>query len=420
MSEQMLINRTLFLKLPTGSDRRLALLTGARQTGKTTLLKIKYPHLHYINLDAPENRELVRSISSFAWHQTIGNAVMDEAQKEPSLFEKVKYAFDDGKIQFTVLSGSAQILLLKTVREVLSGRIFVFELFPLMLCELAASPAPDPVPVPLLDRLLGETDVDLLLSTVPPRLPAEQEDRLRSFEQYLLTWGGMPGLLGLSDADRLQWLRSYEYTYLERDLADLARLSDLEPFKKFQRLSALRSGQLLSYSELGRDAGISADTARRYLEYLRLSYQSILLPPFSRNLTSQVIKTPKIYWLDAGLWRQLTGFRGDVTGALYETHVVAEIHKWIRSVGREVELTFYRTRSGMELDLLIQTPHGIIGAEIKGRETVENSDLYAMREVAKALGKSWLGGFCIYRGQEIRRLGDPALWSIPSFRLFSS
>jgi predicted AAA+ superfamily ATPase len=178
----------------------------------------------------------------------------------------------------------------------LSGRIFLYELFPLMLCELAASPAPDPVPVPLLDRLLEETDLDRLLSDVPPRLPPEQEDRLRSFEQYLLTWGGMPGLLGLSEADRLQWLRSYEFTYLERDLADLARLSDLDPFKKFQRLSALRSGQLLSYSELARDAGVSADTARRYLEYLRISYQSILLPPFSRNLTSQVIKTPKIYW----------------------------------------------------------------------------------------------------------------------------
>jgi uncharacterized protein len=103
--------------------------------------------------------------------------------------------------------------------------------------------------------------------------------------------------------------------------------SSLEPFRKFQRRSALRSGKLLQYPELARDAGVSVDTARRYLEYLRISYQSILLQPYHRNITSTVVKTPKLYWVDMGIFRQLTGFRGEPTGDLYEIFVVGEIYK---------------------------------------------------------------------------------------------
>jgi len=396
----------------------LVLLTGARQTGKTTILRQVYPNLNYINLDAPENREALRSLSTFAWARTVGNAIIDEAQKEPAVFEKVKYAFDAGDIQFTVLSGSAQILLLKSVREVLSGRVFLYELYPLMLCEVVAQPAPDNFKPPLLAQVI-ETPHHLnqIFRQANPTLLPERDYFLRQMEAHLLAWGGMPALFELGHKDRTEWLRSYSYTYLERDLTDLARLNDLSPFRKFQRLAALRSGQLLSYAELGRDAGVSADTARRYLEYLRLSYQNLTLPPFSRNLTSQVIKTPKLYWLDIGLLRQMTGYWGEPTGAVFETYVIAEIHKWIKTSAAEAELYFYRTRSGLEVDLLIQTPGGIIGLEIKGRERIDQPDLYALREVGRALGAEWLGGLCVYRGSEIRQLAEPSIWAIPSYRL---
>lgn len=156
-------------------------------------------------------------------------------------------------------------------------------------------------------------------------------------------------------------MQDYEYTYLERDLSYLARLDDLEPFTKFQRLSALRSGRLLNYSELARDASVSVDTARRYLEYLRLSYQVMLLQPYYKNIISSVIKTPKLYWLDVGLLRRLGGQRGEFSGEIYETMVVNEIFKWIKTAQRDVELFFYRTRSGLELDLLLSTEKGFIG-----------------------------------------------------------
>lgn len=228
----------------------------------------------------------------------------------------------------------------------------------------------------------------------------------------------MPALLRLPGEERWKWLRDYEYTYLERDLSDLARLDHLEPFRKFQRLSALRSGSLLHYSELARDAGISVDTARRYLEYLRISYQNVLLQPYHRNITSSVIKTPKLYWVDTGILRQLTGFRGEPTGNLYETYVVGEIFKWMKTVQRAGGLYFYRTRSGLEVDLLLETNQGILGMEIKARETVTPPDSRPLRDVAQGLGSEWRGGIVIYRGREIRKIAEPSIWAVPSRRLF--
>lgn len=234
----------------------------------------------------------------------------------------------------------------------------------------------------------------------------------------MFTWGGMPALLPLSDEERWKWLRDYEYTYLERDLSDLARLDNLEPFTKFQRLSALRSAGLLNYSELARDSSVSVDTARRYLEYLRLSYQVMLLQPYYRNITSSVIKTPKLYWLDIGLLRHLSGRRGQLSGEIYETMVVGEIFKWIKTAQRDVEMFFYRTRSGMELDLLLSTGEGFIGMEIKGRKTAAAPDIRPMREIASVLKGKWLGGLVVYQGDEIRKLSEPGIWAVPSRRLF--
>ena len=145
----------------------------------------------------------------------------------------------------------------------------------------------------------------------------------------------------------------------------------------------------------------------------------ILLQPYYRNITSSLVKTPKIYWLDIGLLRMLCGFRETEYGAIYETLVAAEFYKWIKTMQRPVELYFYRTRSGLEIDLLLQTPHGVIGVEVKGRESVSLADCRAMKEVAAGLGSEWPGGMVVYLGAEIRKLGDPHLWAVPSFRLFT-
>jgi len=396
----------------------VVVLTGARQTGKTTLSRRLYSGLRYINLDAPENREALRELSTVAWAQTIGNAVIDEAPKEPTVFEKVKYAFDDGKISFTVLTGSSQILLLQKIRESLAGRAFFYELWPLMQCELAASPENTEPRPPLLERFFASGSVSDILAEVPETLLESEDYAYRKAENHILRWGGMPALLELSEDDRWQWLKNYGYTYLERDLADLARLDDLMPFRKFQQLSALRSGMLLNYSEIARDAGISVDTARRYLEYLRISFQTVLLQPYYRNLISSVVKTPKLFWTDIGIWRQLSGFRGVMSGQLYETMVVGEIVKWLRTCQCDAELYFYRTRSGMEIDLLLETTAGVIGMEIKSRSTLSQKDVRPLKAIAEALPSQWRGGLILYTGQRITQVDSPHIWALPSRRLF--
>ena len=395
---------------------QLILLTGARHTGKTTLARALYPDLRYLNLDAPEQREALRAVRADQWAAAVGPAILDEAQKEPGLFDKVKFAFDAGQIESTVLLGSSQILMLQRVRETLAGRAFVYELWPLMAAELAHAESDAPEP-PLLDRLLAEPGtMDVLMAKLPPVRLGPQATAAAGAVRHLLEAGGMPALLPLPDGERNKWLESYEVTYLERDLADLTRLSDLVPFRRFQRLCALRSGQLLSFSELARDAGLSVATSRRYIEYLGLSYQAFLLPPYAVNLTSSVIKTPKVYWLDLGIWRHLTRYQGMTTGQMFETLVVTEVWKWVKTAERTVDLAFYRTRSGLEVDLLLTTPHGVLGIEAKSAERLGPADRRALREVGRSLGSAWRGGLVVHAGAKIEQL-EKDIWAVPVDRL---
>ncbi|HPN30763.1 MAG TPA: ATP-binding protein [bacterium] len=416
MDENLLKHRLLSNMLPDIKAAKIIMVTGARQTGKTTLCRDKYSKLKYVNLDAYENREFINSVSSFNWKSEIGNAVIDEAQKTPGIFDKLKFAFDEKKISFTVLLGSSQILMLKNIRESLAGRVSIFELFPLMMTELNDSRKNHK---PLIHSILSAKDIKTVLEKEPAALMPEKDADYISAEKYLLKWGGMPALLHLSEKERWKWLKDYEYTYLERDLIDLVRLNDLEPFAKFKKLTALRSGKLLNYSDLARDAGISVDTARRYLEYLKISYQTLLLQPYHTNVTSSVVKTPKVYWLDICLLRSISGQREETTGDIYETMVVSELYKYIKTMQLNNELYFYRTRSGLEIDAIAESENGIIGFEVKSRDTTNKSDATKLIEFAQALKqKKWRGGIIVYSGNRIEKVAEPNIWAVPARRLF--
>jgi predicted AAA+ superfamily ATPase len=419
MWENIQVNRLINTSLPRKDEHIILLLTGARQTGKTTLLRSVYPDLSYYNLDAVEFREQLKRISSFAWARDVGDAVIDEIQKEPDLMNKIKFAYDEGDLNFTALSGSAQILLLKSTKETLAGRILLLELFPLMLSELIHGQEAE-IPKPLIGKLINSTSPSDVLKGLQATLLGESWDNAISAEEYILRYGGMPALLHIPEhVKKSNWLRDYTTAYLERDLNDLAKLSDLMPFRTFQQLAALRSANLLSYSELARDAGIGTETARRYLEYLRLSYQAILLQPYHKNLTSRLVKTPKIYWLDNGLMRQLAGYGFDlINGQIYENHIAAEIVKYLRTVKSGARMSFYRTRSGMEVDFCLETNNGLIGIEVKNRETVNKRDYTSLNKLKESAGTEWSSGLIIYRGNEIQEVTE-GIWAIPSCRLFS-
>jgi hypothetical protein len=419
MWENIQVKRSIFDSLPLDTTRAIVMITGARQTGKTTLVKEKYSNLPYFNLDAMELRDQLSSVSTFSWARDVGSAVIDEIQKEPSLFEKIKYSYDEQKLNFSVLTGSSQLLLLKKVRETMAGRIKLFELFPLMLSELVNAIRQQEKPMTL-ESLFNTNSIDDVFKSYASVLIGEDWELHKTAEDWLLVWGGMPSLIHIKDEnERINWLNDYSVAYLERDLADLAKLSDLRPFRKFQTMAALRAANMLHYTELAKDSGTSVETARRYLEYLNISYQNFLLQPFYKNLTSSMVKTPKLFWLDNGLLRQSSslGFKVD-SGQLYENYFASELVKYLRTTKSRAKLFYYRTRSGMEIDFIIETQDGIIAIETKSREKVTQSDFSALRKLAVAAGKLWIGGIVAYRGNKIEKYGDK-LWAVPSSRLLS-
>jgi predicted AAA+ superfamily ATPase len=308
--------------------------------------------------------------------------------------------------------------MMNRVRETLAGRVFSYELWPLMLTELLAGTGK--VQEPLFAQLLqGDTDADTFFNDVPPILIADDAWQRRQWFDYAMQWGGMPGLLPLTDEERHQWLSSYTNTYLERDLTDIARLDDLLPYRRFMRLAALRSGQLLSYADLARDADVSPTTARNYLNYLQLSFQAYLLPPYFTNEVKRLVKAPKLYWIDLGLWRHQTNYWGDVTGQLLETYVVGEAVKWLKTSGSTAEAWFYRTHGGLEVDLLLTTSQGVWGIEVKSSAQVKATQTTSLQRLAQEFGPQWRGGIVAYMGTQVERLAQN-LWAVPVQRLFSA
>jgi predicted AAA+ superfamily ATPase len=417
MWENIQVKRKLGNIIPSESDKSLVLITGARQSGKTTLVKKMFSNLSYFNLDAIELRDQLSSVSTFSWPQEVGNAVLDEIQKEPSLFEKIKYCYDEGSVGFSVLTGSSQLLLLKKVRETLAGRVKLFELFPFMISELVDPDGLNDGEL-IFDQINNVSNLDDLFEKLPTVLFGEEWNLLKSAEDWLIRWGGMPPLIHIkNENDRINWLHDYSFAYLERDLSDLARLSDLRPFRKFQAIAALRSAQILHYSELAMDSGTSVETARRYLEYLTISYQNFVLQPFYKNLTSSLVKTPKLFWFDNGLLRQNSGLGFNIdSGQLYENYFAAELTKILRTSKSTDRLYYYRTRSGMEIDFILETKNGIIAIEAKNREIVSNSDFSAIKKLSLAAKDMFIGGIIVYKGNKIEKF-DNNMWAVPSSRL---
>lgn len=411
-----MFQRTLGPTLQRRHDRRhgsILVVTGARQVGKSTLVRGLFPDHAYINLDDPIAAETWSRRPATEWITRTPRAIVDEVQKLPSLLHTLKAAHDASPDTRYVLTGSSQITLLSRTSETLAGRAALFDLWPLTLPELAAIDRP-PRDSRLVAWLRGDADA---LDGVPATdldYPAQEA----LFAAYL-DRGAMPAVHAADfDAEDVRdWLVDYRRTYLQRDVADLAALRDLEPFTRAQAAIAERSGRLVNFADLSRAAGVSPGTAQRFLRYLELSYQVIVLPPWHKNTEKRLSKAPKVHFVDPGVLQATTRRWGAPTGEAFESAVVAEVVKQIRTARLDIDAFHLRTWEDREVDLLLSTERGYVAIEVKLADRVAAADARHLRDLAAILDRPLIGAFVLHRGVGNHTLGAgvqavPAAWAL--------
>ncbi len=379
---------------------RIIVLTGARQTGKTTLAQHCFPAYSYLSIEDPVLRVQYKQLTAGEWKEFYPQAILDEVQKEPVLIESIKSVYDQYSDVRYILLGSSQLLLLSKVKESLAGRCVIEEVLPLTLPEMLTNSWDESPDDSFFQRFLKKFK---LPSTIPSfELHPDFAKRMKVFRYYLIN-GGYPALVdeSLSDDQRFAWLRGYVSTYLERDIRDLADFKSLEPFVKVQRMTALLTGQLVNFSQLGSEAAVSSKTAQRFLQYLEISYQTIMLQPWFGNKLKRLVKTPKLHYLDPGVQRAILQKRGELTGNEFESAIVAEIYKQSKVIGVNGLFYHLRTHDGAEVDLLLELESGFIAFEIKMSNNIGKKDARHLLNLHAILNKPVIQSFILSACKEI-------------------
>lgn len=338
---------------------KVVLVTGARQVGKSTLLKHCDENRNYVSLDDLSERELAINEPKLFLETHKAPLIIDEIQYAPELLSYIKLIVDksDKKGQYW-LTGSQQFHLMKNVSESLAGRVGILDLMGLSLAELSQTPNNEPF---FLD-----------LEYIEKR--RENHKNYSTSDIFKIIYNGSFPALNNQDEfqDRNAFYSAYIRTYIERDIRDLSSISNEMKFLNFIRVVAARTGQVLKYSELANAVDISEPTAKTWLSVLVSSNIVYLLEPYYRNITKRMTKMPKIYFLDTGLCSYLTGWsspevieKGAMNGAFFETFVVSEILKSYRHNGERPLIYWYRDTQQKEIDLLIERDGKLHPIEIK-------------------------------------------------------
>lgn len=335
----------------------VAVLTGPRQSGKSTLLRHALPQWRLVSLEDPDLREFAREDPRGFLRQHAAPLIIDEAQHVPSLFSYIQTAVDGaGTMGRYVLSGSQQFALLAGVTQSLAGRATLIDLHPLRIRELADA----------------------------RRVP-------RTLDSLLLC-GGYPAL-HVRGLEPRRYYADYVQTYLERDVRNLTAVQDLGTFQRFLRLCASRNGQLLNLNALANDCGISQPTAGAWLNVLEASFVVRRVAPYHRNFGKRLVKAPKLYFLDTGLCAWLLGIASErdladhyARGALFEAWAVTEAIKWRAARGDGRPLYWWRDNIGNEVDLLLEQDGGYTLVEVKAGQTFQRGWLSALHTVSRHIG----------------------------------
>ncbi|HPB02511.1 MAG TPA: ATP-binding protein [Bacteroidales bacterium] len=351
---------------------RIMVITGARQTGKTTLVAQVFPDHQYLSIEDPTMRENLKSLTAAYWKEKYPKAILDEVQKEPQLIESIKSVYDQWSGPAYILLGSSQLLLMEKVRESLAGRCMIAELFPLTLPELRTTSWDDqPEPsafIKLLQDKYEEPEPSF-------QLQKEYSSKMIAYEHYL-KYGGYPAVSDseLTEEEIFDWLNGYVQTYLERDIRDLANFRDLDPFIKLQRYIAQNTGEIINASSVAKQLGVSVKTVFRYMRYLDISYQTLSLPSWTNNINKRLVKNSKIHILDHGILQAVLKRKGGLNGHEFESAIVSEIYKQAKNNQIQCNFSFLKTHDGREVDLLLEFPEYYYAFEIKLADKVSKTD----------------------------------------------
>ena len=346
-------------------------VTGARQTGKTTLLTRLFPGHHYVSLDLPAQAQLAEEDPRSFLLRYPPPLLVDEVQYAPGLFRYLKVEIDGNREangQF-ILTGSQKFGLMKEVSDSLAGRCGVLELEGLSIEEL------------------GDTFHD--------------RERCEGIAEILVR-GFMPQLWKDPDLRPADYFSSYQATYLERDVRQLLNVSSLRDFDRFMRASAVRVGQLLNRTELSKEVGISNKTAAEWLSVLQASNQVTLIEPYFANVGKRLAKTPKLYFNDVGVLCFLLGLNRDsvmdsyLIGAIWETFLFGELRKYLSATAPEASLRFYRDQS-REVDFVIEKDGRLTLAEAKWKELPSRKDFQRLLAVQPLLRAARLPAMVLCR-----------------------
>ena len=373
------------------------LLTGPRQSGKTTLLKERFSRTHkFVSLENPDLRDRLRQDPIGFLKENPPPVILDEIQYAPEFLHYVKSAIDENRAPGQwLLSGSQSFALMHGVSQSLSGRVAVLSLLPMSLGESQGlgtrSSGIDDILSGLTHEKQKRTPKSGPLSATVP------------LHDWLLR-GAYPEIRTNPKVDRQLWCSSYIQTYLERDVRQVVNVGDLGVFNRFLRLCAGRTGQVLNMSELARDTGVSVPTIKKWLSVLEASYQIYLLPPHFRNFGKRLIKSPKLYFVDTGLATFLLGLhaseptlQGPQFGPLFETMVVSEWLKAFHHRGERPELYYWRSKQGLEVDLVVDRNGRLHPIEIKATATLLPGHMDSIEKFRELAGPSASEGIVVAR-----------------------
>jgi predicted AAA+ superfamily ATPase len=381
------------------SDTPVVLVNGARQTGKSTLVQsaeVGEPARQYLTFDDPSTLAAAKGDPAGFIAGLSTPVTLDEVQHVPELFPAVKMSVDrkrePGRF---LLTGSADVLLLPRLSESLAGRMEVLTLWPFSQGEMKG---------------VRDTFVDTLFAKQSVARPGKAPilSRTQLFETVLT--GGYPPVVARQQAARRgAWFQSYLMTILQRDVRDLANITDLTAVPQLLAVIASRAGGLLNYADLSRSLSLPQTTLKRYFALLETTFLVQLLRPWSINTGQRVIRTPKVYLNDTGLLAHLVGLTPErleldaaMAGGILENFVLMELRKQATWSDTQLQIFYWRTVSGQEVDLVLEDSAGrVVGIEVKASATLQGNDLRGLQALANAAGKRWSRGVVLYTGTEV-------------------